>query len=61
VTKQRGEFLEPDFAPLATATVHPSSILRIDDEDERRQARHDFVRDLRKVAKRLAPKQGVRG
>jgi uracil-DNA glycosylase len=53
VTKQRGEFLEPDFAPLATATVHPSSILRIDDEDERRQARRDFVRDLRKVAKRL--------
>ena len=53
VTKQRGEFLEPDFAPLATATVHPSSILRIDDDDERRQARRDFVRDLRKVAERL--------
>jgi uracil-DNA glycosylase family protein len=53
VTKQRGEFLEPDFAPLATATVHPSSLLRIDDEEERRQARRDFVRDLRKVANRL--------
>jgi uracil-DNA glycosylase len=53
VTKQRGEFVEPDFAPLATATVHPSSILRIDDDDERRQARKDFVRDLRNVAERL--------
>jgi uracil-DNA glycosylase len=53
VTKQRGEFVEPDFAPLATATVHPSSLLRIDDDEERRQARRDFVRDLRAVAKRL--------
>jgi uracil-DNA glycosylase family protein len=53
VTKQRGEFVEPDFAPLATATVHPSSLLRIDDDEERRLARRDFVRDLRKVAKRL--------
>jgi uracil-DNA glycosylase len=53
VTKQRGEFVEPDFAPLATATVHPSSILRIDDEAERRQARRDFVNDLRRVAKRI--------
>jgi uracil-DNA glycosylase family protein len=54
VTRQRGEFLEPDFAPLATATVHPSSILRIDDEAERREARRAFVRDLRKVAKRVS-------
>jgi DNA polymerase len=53
VTKQRGEFVEPDFAPLATATVHPSSILRIDDETERREARRAFVRDLGRVAKRL--------
>jgi uracil-DNA glycosylase family protein len=53
VTKQRGEFVEPDFAPLVTATVHPSSILRIADEAERREARRAFVRDLRRVAKRL--------
>ena len=53
VTRQRGEFVEPDFAPLATATVHPSSILRIDDETERREARRAFVRDLGRVAKRL--------
>jgi uracil-DNA glycosylase len=53
VTKQRGEFIESDFAPLATATVHPSSILRIDDDAERRQARREFVNDLRRVAKRV--------
>jgi uracil-DNA glycosylase family protein len=53
VTKQRGEFLEVDFAPLATATIHPSSILRIDDADERRAETAALVADLRGVAKRL--------
>src|SRR5215207_7413571 len=53
VTKDRGELVEPDLAPLATGTVHPSSILRIDDDDERRVARDEFTDDLREVAKRL--------
>lgn len=53
VTRERGRFLEPDFAPLALATVHPSSIVRIDDDDGRHAAREDFVRDLRTVARRL--------
>jgi len=53
VTKQRGEFVEVDFAPLATGTVHPSSILRIDEDDERRAAMAALVDDLRHVAKRL--------
>jgi hypothetical protein len=34
-------------------TVHPSLILRIDDEDERRDARVEFTSDLRQVAHRL--------
>ena len=54
VTRQRGELLEPDFAPLATATVHPSSILRIDDEDERNQALSALAADLRAAAARIA-------
>jgi uracil-DNA glycosylase len=53
VTKDRGELVETDLAPLATGTVHPSSILRIDDDDERRVARDEFTDDLREVAKRL--------
>ena len=53
VTKQRGQFLEVDFAPLATATIHPSAILRIDDPEERRAEMEAFVADLRLVAKRL--------
>ena len=51
VTKQRGEIVERDEARY-TATVHPSSIVRLDD-DERRAAYADFVDDLRAVAKLL--------
>ena len=53
VTKQRGEFLDVDFAPLATATIHPSAILRRDDAEERRAEMSAFVADLRRVATRL--------
>jgi uracil-DNA glycosylase len=53
VTRQRGEFLEVDFAPLATATIHPSAILRIDDSEERRAETRALVADLRRVAERL--------
>jgi DNA polymerase len=49
VTKQRGELLEVDFAPVAVATFHPSSVLRADDED-RRRAYDDLVADLGVVA-----------
>lgn len=51
VTRDRGKLVESDLAPIATATVHPSSILRIDDEDERRVARDELADDLREVAK----------
>ena len=53
VTKQRGEFCEVDFAPLATATIHPSAILRIDDPDDRRAETRALIADLRRVAERL--------
>ena len=53
VTKDRGTFVESDLAPLATATVHPSSILRTDDPEERDLARAEFKRDLAEIARRL--------
>jgi len=53
VTRDRGRLVETDLAPIATGTVRPSSILRIDDEDERRVARDELADDLREVAKRL--------
>jgi uracil-DNA glycosylase family protein len=52
VTKHRGEPVESDLAPLVTATVHPSSILRAADED-RAKERAAFVADLRRVAEGL--------
>ena len=53
VTKDRGRFLESDMAPAVSVTVHPSSILRIDDDAERREARAELTADLRKIATRL--------
>jgi len=52
VTRERGTLVETPLAPYATATVHPSSILRADDES--RDAEYAaFVDDLRVVAKLL--------
>jgi uracil-DNA glycosylase len=53
VTKDRGRFLESDIAPAVSVTVHPSSILRIEDDDERHAARAELVADFRKIARRL--------
>ncbi len=53
VSKQRGEFVASGLAPLVTATVHPSSILRAPDDDARRAEMRRFVADLMRVAARL--------
>jgi uracil-DNA glycosylase len=54
VTKQRGVPVESDLAAHVVATVHPSSILRQETEDDRVKAMADFVADLKVVAKLLA-------
>jgi uracil-DNA glycosylase len=53
VTRDRGTFVESELAPLATATVHPSSILRIDDSEERRIAESELAEDLARAAAKL--------
>jgi len=53
VTQSRGELVDSPLAPLVTATVHPSSILRERDEDARHRAMDEFVRDLTNVAGEL--------
>jgi DNA polymerase len=53
VTEHRGEFVESPLAPLVTATVHPSSILRARDSAGRHAELEAFVRDLQVVAKAL--------
>jgi DNA polymerase len=58
VTRERGTFLRSNLAPHVMATVHPSSLLRIEDDAERKDAIRQFVRELRQVAAMLA---GVSG
>jgi len=53
VTKERGRFVESPLAPLVTATVHPSSILRAPDADARERELRAFVADLATVARAL--------
>jgi uracil-DNA glycosylase family protein len=52
VTKARGTWVQAPYAPLVTATVHPSSILRAPD-DTREAERSLFVRDLTRVTAEL--------
>jgi uracil-DNA glycosylase family protein len=53
VTRDRGRPLESTLAPVALATVHPSSILRAPDDESRRRERALFVDDLRVAAAAL--------
>jgi uracil-DNA glycosylase family protein len=46
VSTQRGELVDSPLAEIVTATVHPSSILRAPDDEARRIAYKEFVRDL---------------
>src|ERR671919_1077307 len=50
VTRERGHFVRSPLAPHVMATVHPSSLLRIEDDAERKDAIRTFVRELRQVA-----------
>ena len=54
VSQQRGQFIERPGFPLMMATVHPSSILRAPDDESREIEREAFVRDLKRLAQRIA-------
>ena len=47
-------FVESPLAPVVMATVHPSSVLRAQTDEERRVAMEKFVADLRSLAKKLS-------
>lgn len=53
VTRQRGQWVQSNIAPLVMATVHPSSILRAPDDDSRHEEMRKFVVDLRRVATQI--------
>ena len=42
------------LAPLVTATVHPSSILRAPSDDARHEEMRKFVDDLKTIARAIA-------
>jgi uracil-DNA glycosylase len=50
VTRDRGRLFESEFAPVAIATIHPSSILRARDSEERRREQARLVEDLKRAA-----------
>lgn len=53
VTERRGELLATPLAPIAMATVHPSSILRAPDDETRRAELARFTEDLAGLAAAL--------
>jgi uracil-DNA glycosylase len=53
VTQHRGELLDSDLAEHVTATIHPSAILRQQDDESRNAEFTAFVEDLRVVARVL--------
>ena len=53
VTQHRGELLDSELAPIVSATIHPSAILRAPDEASRAREREAFAEDLRVVARAL--------
>jgi uracil-DNA glycosylase family protein len=53
VTVSRGHFVESNRAPLLMATVHPSALLRVTDEEARQREIRRFIDDLAQVAAAL--------
>jgi uracil-DNA glycosylase family protein len=53
VTVSRGRFIESNRAPLLMATVHPSALLRVTDEEARQREIRRFIDDLAQVAAAL--------
>jgi uracil-DNA glycosylase len=53
VTQHRGELLDSPLAPLVTATIHPSAILRAPGDEERQAERRAFTADIEMAAKAM--------
>jgi DNA polymerase len=53
VTRDRGSFVESDLAPLVTATIHPSAVLRVPPRVDREGVYEGLVSDLAMVGRAL--------
>jgi uracil-DNA glycosylase family protein len=58
VSVQRGTRVDSPLAPIVTATIHPSAILRAPDDAARAEERRRFVNDLKSVRTYLTTVQG---
>jgi len=54
VSVQRAQFVESSLAPLVTATVHPSSILRATTDEARHDEVQRFIADLKAIWKAIS-------
>ena len=54
VSLQRGRFVESPLAPFVFATLHPSALLRLREEEEKEAAFKQLVGDLKLIKKALA-------
>lgn len=61
VTAMRGVPLESSLAPVVLATVHPSSILRVREAEDREAEMGRFVKDLSTAAKLSRESQSAPG
>jgi uracil-DNA glycosylase family protein len=61
LTQERGKFVQHSWARYVTATVHPSSILRAPDEEQRHVQYREFVADLKRVRQVLKPEHVAAG
>ena len=53
VSKQHGQIVSSNLASYATATIHPSAVLRMREDEARAQAMRELVADLEKVERLL--------
>ena len=59
VTEQRGKLVDSNIAPYVLATVHPSSILRAQDDESRQEEMRRFVIDLTQVAELMSHRRAA--
>lgn len=59
VTTSHGRLVPSPLAPLVTATLHPSAILRAPEEEQRRAARRQLISDLAVIARALGERRAA--
>ena len=61
LTQNRGKFVPSEMAPHVLATLHPSAILRMPDEEQRETALTSLMEDLKMVSEVVRQPRGYLG